>query len=229
MLTAIIVAGGSSQRMGFDKTFALLGGLPVVAHSIAAFAEAECVGAIVVVARADAIARLQALTSARSFRKEVAVVSGGAQRQDSVEQGLAKLPPETTFVAVHDAARPLITPEELTRVFETAREHGAAVLAAPVTDTLKRADSNGFVSASLEREGVYAMQTPQIFARQLLLEAYARVSADKLTITDEVSALQHLGHRVAVVANDKPNLKITFPADLALAELLLPRCRRAGD
>jgi 2-C-methyl-D-erythritol 4-phosphate cytidylyltransferase len=228
MLTAIIVAGGSSRRMGFDKTFALLGGRPVVAHSIDAFEAAECVAQIVVVGREDRLEELQELGRAQQFRKVTRVIAGGVQRQDSVRAGLASLGPECTHVAVHDAARPLVTAAQILHVFEAAKQHGAASLVAPVNDTLKRADEEGFASESLDRERVYAMQTPQIFSRELLLEAYDFVAARQLTITDEVSALQHLGRKVLLVAADDVNLKITFPADLALAELVQAR-RRAGD
>ena len=228
MLTAIIVAGGSSRRMGFDKTFALLGGRPVVAHSIAAFEAAECVAEIIVVGREDRLEELKALVAEQQFQKVSRIISGGTLRQDSVRAGLDSLAQSCTHVAVHDAARPLVTAAQILHVFEAAKQHGAASLVAPVNDTLKRADAEGFACESLDRERVYAMQTPQIFARELLLEAYDFVAARRLTITDEVSALQHLGRKVLLVAADDVNLKITFPADLALAELVQAR-RRAGD
>ncbi len=221
MLTAIIVAGGSSRRMGFDKTFAMLAGRPVIAHTIAAFEAAACVDAIVIVSRAERVEALQALAPRHR------VVAGGAERQDSVAAGLRALSAECDYVAVHDAARPLISAQQIEQVLEAARGCGAAALAAPVTDTLKRADADNFFTDSIEREGVFAMQTPQIFSRPLLEEAYALVQQEGRAITDEVSALQHLGRRVALVRNEEPNLKITFPADLALAELLLAR-RAAG-
>jgi 2-C-methyl-D-erythritol 4-phosphate cytidylyltransferase len=228
MLTAIIVAGGSSRRMGFDKTFARLGGRPVVAHSIAAFEVAECVAEIIVVGREDRLEELKALVAEQQFQKVSRIISGGTLRQDSVRAGLDSLGQPCTHVAVHDAARPLVTAAQILHVFEAAKQHGAASLVAPVNDTLKRADAEGFACESLDRERVYAMQTPQIFARELLLEAYDFVAARRLTITDEVSALQHLGRKVLLVAADDVNLKITFPADLALAELVQAR-RRAGD
>lgn len=228
MLTAIIVAGGSSRRMGFDKTFALLGDRPVIAHALAAFEAAEAVAAIVVVVRADALDALREMLASSAFRKVHAVVQGGAHRQDSVSAGLQMLPADCRFVAVHDAARPLVTAAEIERVFDAARTHHAASLAAPVSDTLKRADPEGFASAPIDRELVYAMQTPQIFERDLLLEAYARVAAEKLTITDEVSAVQHLGRKVMLVANQASNFKITYPADMWLAELIVA-ARSNGD
>ena len=109
-----------------------------------------------------------------------------------------------------------------------ARKNGAAAVAAPVTDTLKRANDDGIVSGAIDRTGVYAMQTPQIFARDLLLEAFAFVRANQLTITDEVSALEHLGREVVLVPNEELNFKITFPADLALAEFVLQERARTA-
>jgi 2-C-methyl-D-erythritol 4-phosphate cytidylyltransferase len=228
MLTAIIVAGGSGRRMGFDKTFAMLGDRPVVAHSISAFDSVEYVDDIVVVGREDRLEELQALVRQNRFGKVKHFAAGGIHRQDSVRAGLEALAAEGRYVAVHDAARPLITAAQIGRVYAAAQAHGAASLAAPLSDTLKRADADGFVCESLEREGVFAMQTPQIFSRELLLKAYAQITADNLSITDEVSALQHFGHRVMLVPVDGVNLKITFPADLALAELVLSRRRQAA-
>jgi 2-C-methyl-D-erythritol 4-phosphate cytidylyltransferase len=125
------------------------------------------------------------------------------------------------FVAVHDAARPLITAQEIERVFAAAVEHGAAALAAPVGETLKIADRNQCVIRSIDRENVFAMQTPQIFARDLLMKAYDRVAKDSLAITDEVSAVQHAGGDAIIVRAEDHNPKITFPNDLAIAELIL--------
>ncbi len=220
MLVAIIVAGGSSRRMGFDKTFANLAGRPVVAHTIAAFESAECVEEIILVGRADRLDELRTLAPGHR------VIAGGEHRQNSVAAGLAALAPNCLYVAVHDAARPLVTAEQIERVLGAARTHGGAALAAPVTDTLKRATADHLVSEGVNREGLFAMQTPQIFAREILQEAYAQVTAGGLTITDEVSALEHLGRKVVLVPNDEPNLKITFPADLTLAEALLARRAR---
>ena len=228
MLTAIIVAGGSSRRMGFDKTFALLGGKPVAFHSIAAFEATASVDEIIVVARRERIAELREMISPQSFRKVAQIVPGGTHRQDSVSAGLAALGAECDYVAVHDAARPLIQPIQIERAFEAARKNGAAAVAAPVTDTLKRANDDGIVSGAIDRTGVYAMQTPQIFARDLLLEAFAFVRANQLTITDEVSALEHLGREVVLVPNEELNFKITFPADLALAEFVLQERARTA-
>ena len=223
MLSAIIVAGGGSRRMGFDKTLALLANRPVIAHTIAAFEATECVVEIVVVGRADRLDELRELIAQHHFGKVREIIVGGAHRQDSVSAGLNRVNASAEFIAVHDAARPLVRPAQILEVLEAARSQGAAALAAPISDTLKRADENGIARESIDRAGVYAMQTPQIFARGLLLEAYQRVAADNVLITDEVSALQHLGREVLLVPNYEVNLKITFPPDLALAEFILAR------
>ena len=220
MLTAIIVAGGSSRRMGFDKTFAMLGDMPVVAHSIAAFEATKAVAEIIVVGREERLADLREIIAEKQFQKIRDVVPGGEQRQDSVRQGLSYVAADCDFIAVHDAARPLVTPAQIQLVYDAARRHRAASLAAPVTDTLKRATEDRIVCGSVDREHLYAMQTPQIFARELLLDAYDTVAAKKISITDEVSAVEQLGRAVVLVANAEPNFKITFPADLAYAEMV---------
>jgi len=218
MLSAIIVAAGSSTRAGFDKLFAPLAGRPVIEHSIHAFERAQCVDEVIVVSREAIFPSLRALTG--QFRKVRAVVQGGERRQDSVRAGLDAVS-NTDFIAVHDAARPLITAKEIERVFAAAVKHGAAALAAPVGETLKIADRNQCVIGSIDRENVFAMQTPQIFARDLLVEAYNRVAKDSLAITDEVSAVQHAGGHTTIVRAEDHNPKITFPNDLAMAELIL--------
>ena len=223
MLSAIIVAAGSSERMGFDKLLALLGDKPVVAHTLDAFEQTGSVDEIILVARAERVSEFEELVRQAAFKKVRDVVAGGTQRQDSVRAGLERLGPEAAYVAVHDAARPLVTPEQIERVFALARQHGAAALAEPVTDTLKRADENQFVTGGVDREGLYAMQTPQIFSRKLLVDAYAAVAENNLSITDEVSAVEQFGAKVLLVANDEFNVKITYPRDLLLAQSVLTR------
>jgi 2-C-methyl-D-erythritol 4-phosphate cytidylyltransferase len=138
---------------------------------------------------------------------------------------LSAISKSAEFVAVHDAARPLITARGIERVFAAAKEHGAAVLAAPVTDTLKLASRDGIICGSIDRENVFAMQTPQIFSRQLLLDAYDLVASESRHITDEVSAVQNMGGEVAIVRAEDENMKITFARDIAVAELILQRRR----
>ena len=223
MLTAIIVAAGSSQRMGFDKLFAVLGGKTVIAHTLDAFERAECVQEIILVGREDRLTELQEIVRGAELRKVRHVIAGGVQRQDSVRAGLNMLAPEASYVAVHDAARPLITQDQIERLLADCRVHGAAALAEPITDTLKRGDQNSFVCGGVDRAGLYAMQTPQIFSRDLLVDAYEAVAVKRLSITDEVSAVEHLGARVLLVPNEEFNIKITYPRDLLLAQSFLDR------
>lgn len=227
MLTAIIVAGGSSQRMGFDKTFALLAGQPVLAYSLATFQHTASVDQIIVVARAERLAEFEEIVRAQDCPKVAAIIPGGRRRQDSVRRGLERLEAAAEFVAVHDAARPLVRPELVERILELARAHGGAASAAPVSDTLKRVDGRRLVSGGVERADLFAVQTPQIFRRELLEKAYAALLADVLEVRDEISAVDRVGGEVALLPNDEPNFKITYPADLALAELILTDRRRA--
>ncbi len=221
MLTAIIVAAGDSRRMGFDKLFAAIAGEPVIAHTIRAFERARSVDGIIVVAREDRHDEIKTIVRDENFKKIKLIIPGGKRRQDSVRAGLDHLESVIRYVAVHDAARPLVTPEQIERVIEQCRIHGTAALAEPINDTLKRAAADLLVTESVDRQELYAMQTPQIFARQLIEEAYRAVYAENASVTDEASAVERLGRKVALVLNDDFNFKITYPRDLPLAEFVL--------
>jgi len=219
--TALIVAAGSSRRMGFDKLAAPLLDKPVLQRTIDAFDACAAVDSIIVVGGDAVRERVQSWIDEGCFRKPVSLCAGGAERHLSVHEGLKNLSPQAEIVAVHDGARPLITPEQITRCIEKAREVKAAACARPVTETLKRADKHGAITGSIERTHAWIMETPQVFDRDLLCEAYDLVMREGLVVTDEVSAVQHLGASVHVVENSSPNLKITHPADLSIAERLL--------
>ncbi len=221
MLTAIIVAGGSSQRMGFDKLLAPLAGRPVVAHSIAAFEQTESVAEIILVGRAERLADYREIVENEKFAKVIAVIPGGIRRQDSVRHGLEQVATGTEFVAVHDAARPLVRPSLVERLLELARAHGGAASAAPVIDTLKRVAANHVVSGGVDRAGLFAVQTPQVFRRDLLRRAYDAIFESGLEVTDEISAVEQVEGKVVLLPNEEPNFKITYPVDLPLAEFFL--------
>lgn len=219
MTSAIIVAAGSSRRMGFNKLLAPLGGRAVLYRTLGQFQDCEAVGEIVLVAGEEVMA------AAAAWRQELpklkAVLPGGTERHFSVWAGLQACDAAGTTVAVHDGARPLITPAQITACIRAAELHGAAACARPMTETIKRVSSAGEICESLDRSGVWVMETPQVFDRKLLSRAYEAVLRDGALVTDEVSAVQHLGEKVRVVDNAMPNPKITFPADLVLAEKFL--------
>jgi 2-C-methyl-D-erythritol 4-phosphate cytidylyltransferase len=221
MLSAILVAAGSSQRMGFDKLFATILGEPVIAYAIRAFDQATSVSEIIIVAREDRHDQIQEISRSAGFKKVRSIVPGGKRRQDSVRAGLDRVEQAAKYMAVHDAARPLVTPEQIECAFKQCRINGAAALAQPVNDTLKRADADLHVAGSVDRHQLYAMQTPQIFERDLIEKAYHAVFAEGISITDEVSAVERLGYNVALVLNEDFNFKITYRRDLAVAEFIL--------
>ena len=225
MLSAIIVAAGDSRRMGFDKLFAAIAGKPVIAHTIRAFEGASSVGGIIVVAREDRHDELKTIVRDENFKKIRSIIPGGKRRQDSVRAGLDHLESVIRYVAVHDAARPLVITQQIDRVFEQCRIHGAAALAEPINDTLKRADADLVVTEAVDRHQLYAMQTPQIFERMLIEEAYRAVYAANISVADEVSAVERLGRKVALVLHNDFNFKITYPRDLPLAEFVLQQRR----
>jgi 2-C-methyl-D-erythritol 4-phosphate cytidylyltransferase len=202
--------------MGFDKLASPLAGLPVLRRTLDAFLAAESIYEIIMVCPEE---RWQLL--AGEFSKPVTRVDGGTNRQDSVAAGLGALSESSGLVAVHDGARPLISPEDIDRCVAAAAEHRAAALTRRVTETLKRSDADNFSAEAVSRENLWFMETPQIFDVSLLREAYQTVVSRGLTITDEVSAFDAIGLRVKFVESQHPNPKITTPADLALAEALL--------
>lgn len=202
--------------MGFDKLATPLAGIPVLGRTLDAFLAADSIAEVVIICPAE---RWELLGG--GFSKPVRRVDGGADRQDSVVAGLAVLSAETELVAVHDGARPLVSPADIDRCVGAAAEFRAAALARRVTETLKRSDADDFSAGAVSREHLWFMETPQVFEIPLLLEAYEAVAAQGLAVTDEVSAMEAIGVRVKFIESIQPNLKITTPADLALAEALL--------
>ena len=217
MFCAVIVAAGSSRRAGFDKLAAPLAGVPVLRRSVDAFVAAGAAAVVVVCPESRWV---ETGLAAADFPVPVSRVDGGAERQDSVAAGLAALPVGTRMVAVHDGARPLITPQGIAACLAAAEETGAATCAHPVVDTLKRADAAGkSLPEKVSREHLWGMETPQIFRLELLLQAYQYVKENALVVTDEVSAVEALGVPTQLVQGGA-NLKITLPGDLELAELI---------
>ncbi len=200
--------------MGFDKMFAKIGDQPILRHSIAAFEKTRQVNDIIIVARKDRVSLVSDLVREAAFKKVRHVIKGGERRQDSVACALSHVADSCQFISVHDGARPLVTPTQIERVLQAAAASGAAASAHPVTETLKRADKDFLVSEDISREAMWAMETPQIFRSEILKQAFAKVIAENLEVSDEVSAVQRLGLPVQLVHNESLNPKITFPADL---------------
>lgn len=218
-LFAVVVAAGSSSRMGFDKLSACLAGHSVLWHSLRAFQDCGDVEGILLVAREsgkwpDGISRAE-------FSKIEQIVGGGEDRRASVLAGLRAAGRDAGMVAVHDAARPLVLPDTISACYRLALQEGAAVCATPAVDTLHRADASGILTKAIPREGVWKMQTPQIFPHPELLKIYEEEMAAGRTSTDEAGAALVRGLRVAVLPVGEPNFKITHPSDLDLARAVL--------
>jgi 2-C-methyl-D-erythritol 4-phosphate cytidylyltransferase len=221
---AIVLAGGSGQRMGVEgnKVFLTLRGIPAIVRAIAPFSSL-CQG-ILVVARADELDLMREVLRQYGLAKLVTdVVAGGEDRQASVAQGLAALPKDAQGVLIHDGARALVTEGVIQTVIESVREHGSGVAAIPVIDTIKRADGAGFVQETLARESLFAMQTPQGFTVQALLEAHAKADGAGYRATDDGALLEYAGLPVRLCQGDPENIKLTTAMDMVLADMILSR------
>ncbi len=231
---AIMLCAGRAARMRgvvADKVLALLAGRPVLSYSLQAFLEAGVVDYFIFVVRdAAQMAGVTAvLAKTDTPLAKVIFAAGGVERQDSVFHGLQSTPSQFENVFIHDCARPLITPASLRALAAAVQADGAAVLAHRVTDTIKQTPPRAgkkmrrLKLRDLQRETLWAMETPQVFARALITPAYAKVHAKKLRVTDDVAAAALLGHPTTIVENPSPNPKLTHPEDFAWAELLLKR------
>jgi 2-C-methyl-D-erythritol 4-phosphate cytidylyltransferase len=228
-VAAILLAAGRGARMQdtvSDKILAPLAGRPVFAHSAAAFQASGVADFYAIVYRDTP--QLRALMA---YAPTPAIfVHGGQERQDSVTRALEALPGDIDYVFIHDCARPLVRAEQLSALHKIVRRENAAVLAHRVTDTIKEhldqnASKGGTASRlrTIDRSRLWAMETPQVFSRDLITRAYARVAAKKLRITDDVQAVELLGQPIALLENPHPNPKLTTPADFAYLEFLLSK------
>jgi 2-C-methyl-D-erythritol 4-phosphate cytidylyltransferase/2-C-methyl-D-erythritol 2,4-cyclodiphosphate synthase len=228
MKVAVLVLGaGLGERLGGElpKAFVPLLGRSLLVRSLAVMAAVPEVDRVVPVVAPGDLERFAELDVA-GIPKLTAPVPGGEERQDSMRAGLAALDDGISLVVVHDAARPLVTAGEVSRAIDAARECGAALLAHPVRDTIKRV-REGAVVETPERSQCYGAQTPQVFRRELLVESLARAEAEGVVATDDAQLVERLGQRVQVVEGSPENIKITLPADLTLAEAIL-RSRGEG-
>lgn len=219
---AVIVCAGSASRMqGIDKITALIGGKPVAAHTIGAFQESPCIDEIVVVARHDKVEYIGNLAKEYGFTKVGKVVPGGDTRIDSVALGLKAVSSKAVLVAVQDGARPMVTVDIIGKTVAMAARYHAAAPAVPVKDTIKVASSNGRVEKTLDRSSLRAVQTPQVFDKDLLNAAWERARREKIEYTDDCGAMEGLGVPVYLTEGSEENLKITTQFDLRVAELIM--------
>ena len=217
---AVIAAAGSSSRMGGrDKLEEPLDGIPVILRTLAAVEAVPEIREIVVVTREDRVEEYRRLLGQCSRLR--AVVPGGSTRQESVRNGVRALSPDCTLAAIHDGARPLVTPEVFARCIEAARSCGAATAAVPVKDTIKLADEAGRVLDTPDRSALRAMQTPQAFRVELIRKAHEIARRDGFLGTDDAALLEHAGMPVYLCEGSRENLKLTTPTDLMLAGLIL--------
>ena len=219
MNTAIIVAAGKSTRMGSntDKAFLSLGAKPVLAWSLLAFEQCTDIDQIVLVVRKDQVLAAKSVAQMFGISKIRTIVAGGSRRQDSVQNGMREMDPDTRMVVVHDGARPCVTPQLISDTIKCAKRNGCGVAAARIWDTIKYVERGSTVDHTVDRAKLWAVQTPQAFTTALLQRAYQAVEEQKVTVTDEASAVELLGELVRLVEWRYPNIKITTAEDLPLA------------
>lgn len=218
-ICAIIPAAGQGTRIGgsVPKQFLKLNGKPILHYTLAAFEKCELVCSIVLVMPEKEV---EAGRAEWSNRSDISVVIGGEQRQDSVYNGFKAIDKDTDIVIVHDGVRPFISPQIILQTIDAACQHGAAITAIPVSDTIKQVASGGLVERTIDRSGLWRVQTPQAFRYSVLEEAFEKAYAKSFYGTDEGALVEHIGKEVKVVPGSELNIKITRPEDLILGECI---------
>ena len=223
MTSAIIVAAGRGTRMGpnIDKLFLEVAGLPVIAHTWKQFDSSACIDEVVMVVREGMEANFNEIGSRLALRKPHRFAAGGAERQDSVWNGLQALSAVADIVAIHDGARPCVSHALIEETVSAAQELGAAVAAHRVTDTIKQSDDGVLVSKTVDRSQLWSVQTPQAFRVDVIRKAIRAAREQGLNFTDDTAACELIGQAVKLVESKQPNPKVTVPRDLSLIEALL--------
>ena len=220
---AIILAAGNSTRMGsnINKQTEPLCRIPVLAHTLMAYQKCRLISEIIVVTRPQDFDAVYEMRNTYGITKMSHIAAGGATRQESAKNGLAKLDPDIRYVAIADGARCMITPQQIAKVCLRAYRHQAASAAHKVTDTVKRTNAAGMTRETVDRNNLWMAQTPQVFHHSLYIAALSRAQSDGFEGTDDNSLVEHLGYRVRMVECGAENLKITTPDDLAMAEAIM--------
>jgi 2-C-methyl-D-erythritol 4-phosphate cytidylyltransferase len=223
-ISCIIVAAGSGRRLGarIPKAFVKINGKPMLEYSLEAYQNCKHINEIILV-KTPAY-QFNGLKYFDRFSKLAAIVSGGKERLDSVRAGLNSVSPQADMVMIHDAARPLIRPEQIHSVISAVKKHGAAILASPVTDTIKSADKH-IIKRTVDRAGLWKAQTPQGFRKEILERSHfdQRIRS----VTDDSQLVEMIKGKVFIVPGDDSNIKITTPIDLEIASCLLKKKRSA--
>ena len=220
LCSAVVVAAGSSTRMGTDKLMLTLGGIPVIVRTLKAVEAAPSVDEIILVTREDMMVPLSQLCQEFALTKVTKVIRGGKTRTESVRLGTLEASGDAQVIAIHDGARPLVTTEVIENAIAQALESGAAAPAVPVKDTIKVA-RKGIVESTPDRASLFAVQTPQVFEASLIRAALQKALDDGAELTDDCSAVERLGMKVVLTEGDVRNLKLTTPEDILTAEALL--------
>lgn len=221
-VSAVILAGGSGSRMGTDTTkqMLVLDGMPLVVHTLLAFEKSEHIDEIVVVAREDECAEYEQFKEEYGITKLSKTVVGGDTRQQSAKNGFDAISGNADYVAIHDAARALITPEQIKAVVMSALAHGAAIAATPATDTIKYAEGVT-IGETVPRENIWLAQTPQVFRDEIYRAAAYTAEKEGFVATDDASLVENIGITVYLVDTGTDNFKVTYKTDLLRAEQLL--------
>lgn len=221
-VVAVVAAGGMGVRMGSrqPKQYLSLAGAPVLVHAVRALLDCKGMDGVVLAVPADRVDATRRVLDRHRVERVLAVVPGGARRQESVWRGLQAVPPGVRWIVVHDAVRPFITGDLVKRLLAAARRWGAATCGLQVRETVKRVRGE-IVESTVARDGLWLVQTPQAFGRALLWEAHERARRDRFTGTDDAVLVERLGGRVGMVPGLPQNLKITTPEDLKVARLWL--------
>ncbi len=220
-VSCIVAAGGSSRRMGENKLFMEIDGVPVIARTLIALNKCDAIDEIIVSAREEDMLAIGDLAKAYCINKLKAVVKGGKERAASVKAAISEISEDCDFVAVHDGARPLIDDAVIKSVVAGAMEFGAAACGVRPKATLKQEDENGFISQTLDRNMTYEIQTPQVFEKSLFLRAYDAETDALMGATDDCMLVERLGARVKITPGAYSNIKITTIEDIAIAACLL--------
>lgn len=218
--SAVIVAAGSSTRMGQDKLFLPMAGIPVLVRTLMQFETCKSINEIVIVTREEKILEVADLCREYGLSKVTKILVGGKERVESSAAGVYQVDRNSQYIAIADGARPLVTPELITATVDAARKYRAAAPATPVKDTIKTV-VDGVVTGTPDRSTLYAVQTPQVFEADLIKGALTKVLRDKTPVTDDCSAVEAMGVQVRLIEGSYENVKITTREDLALSEALL--------